>query len=327
MPDSTASLQGLRLIDAQAARQYLPFDRLIATLAEYFAEGCQVPLRHRHEIGTPGGRAGSILIMPAWRPGGLLGIKTIAIFPDNAAHGLPGLHSVYLLMDASTGVPLALMDGNEITARRTAAASALAARYLARQDAGSLLVLGAGRIGRLLPHAYRAVLPIHRVRIWVRRAGAAGSLVEELRGAGFDAAETPDLQSAVGAADIVSCATLSEQPLVRGAWLRPGMHLDLIGSFTPAMRESDAACFVGTRVFADTEEAVTKAGDLLQAIASGAFAADRIEATLAQLCRGEHAGRCDVRDITVFKSVGSALEDLAAATLVYRGVAPAGFES
>ncbi len=305
----------MHVIDQARTRQHLRFDQLIPALERMFVAGCEVPLRHRHDIGTKGG---SILLMPAWQVDGLLGIKTVSIFPANREHGLPGLHATYLLMNAATGVPLAMLDGNEITARRTAAASALAARYLARVDARHLLVVGGGRVARLLPQAYQAVRPITRVSVWTRRSAPGLGLVEEFRRAGFDAALVEDLPAAVAAADIVSCATLAEAPLVHGAWLAPGTHLDLIGGFAPAMRESDDACFVGSRVFIDTEEALLKAGDLLVPIASGVFRAADVCATLAGLCRGVHAGRADAREITVFKSVGSALEDLAAATLVYQ---------
>lgn len=306
----------MHVIDQARTRHHLRFETLIPALRQMFVAGCEVPLRHRHDIG---GQGGSILLMPAWQVGGFLGIKTVSIFPANRQHGLPGLHAAYLLMDAATGVPLALLDGNEITARRTAAASALAASYLARPDAQRLLVVGAGRVARLLPQAYLAVRPCVTVTVWTRRREPGLRLVEELIGDGFDATLAEDLEAAVGSADIVSCATLSEAPLVQGAWLRPGTHLDLIGGFAPAMRESDDACFVGSRVFIDTDEALLKAGDLLAPIASGVFRAVDVCATLTGLCRGAHAGRADARDITVFKSVGSALEDLAAATLVYQG--------
>lgn len=310
-------------IDAAEARRHLAFERLIPQLATYFAEGCEVPLRHRHEIAVPGGATGSILIMPAWRPGGLMGVKTIGIFPGNAARGLPGLHAAYQLFDAATGVPLAVIDGIEITSRRTAAASALAARHLARPDARRLLVVGAGRIARLLPEAYRAVRDIEHVEVWTRRPEAGDALVAEFAAAGFAARRAGDLSAAVACADIVSCATLSTAPLILGAWLPPGCHLDLIGGFTPQMRETDAECFRRTRVFIDTGEALIKAGDLLEAIAAGAFAPEQVAADLETLCRGAHPGRTDAAEITVFKSVGSALEDLAAAALVHAGVAAA----
>ena len=307
-----AAPTGLRLLDAAATRAALPFARLIPALRDLFAEGCEVPPRHVHQL--PGVTS---LLMPAWQPGGFYGVKVVNVAPGNAAHGLPGLHARYLLHDAATGAPLALIDGDVITARRTAAASALAADFLARPDARHLLVVGAGRVAALLPEAYRAVRPIGRVSVWARRPEAAAELAAQWRGLGFDAAPAADLAAAVRAADIVSCATLATAPVVHGAWLAPGSHLDLIGSFTPAMREADDDAFRDATIAVDTEESLQKSGELLEPMAHGVFAPADVRATLAALCRGEASGRRSAEERTVFKSVGTALEDLAAAMLAY----------
>jgi len=314
----------MQLFDANTTRAALPFDRLIAALRERFAGGCEVPPRHVHEINSPiseGGDAASrrmtSLIMPAWLPGKYYGVKIVNIAPGNAKRGLPGLHSSYLLFDARTGAPLAQIDGDQITERRTAAASALAASYLARADAKHLLVVGAGRVAQLLPAAYRAVRPLERVTVWARRASEAQALAAQVRAAGLPAFASTDLAAACGEADIVSCATLSTEPLVRGAWLAPGSHLDLIGSFTPAMREADDACFQDARVFVDTDEALQKSGDLLVPMQHGVLRADDVRGTLTTLSKGVATGRKGEHERTVFKSVGTALEDLAAAVLVY----------
>jgi len=299
----------MRVFDAAATRERLPLPALVDALRAMFVAGCEVPLRHTHKIGD----AGTVLLMPAWRPGALLGIKTVAIFPGNGARGLPGLHSVYTLFDASTGVPLAQLDGNEITTRRTVAASALAASFLARSDAQRLLIVGAGRVAGLTAPAMRAVRPgLAEVEVWNRSPAAAETLAAQLGGRAV-----ADLEAAVRRADIVSCATLATAPLVHGEWLRPGAHLDLVGSFTPAMREADGEAFRRARVFVDTAEALAKSGDILQAVAEGAFDTAALQGTLADLCRGERAGRRGADEITLFKSVGSALEDLAAAELVW----------
>ena len=303
----------MQLIDAATTRRHLPFAALIDALRALFVAGCELPLRSTHAIGD----TGTLLLMPAWRAGARLGIKTVTIFPGNSALGLPGLHSTYLLFDAATGVPLAQLDGNEITSRRTAAAAALAASYLAREDARRLLILGSGRVAARLAEAMHAVRPIDTVTVWNHRPASAQTLAAELRGAGFAACATDDLEHAVAQADIVSCATLSTAALVRGAWLRPGTHLDLIGSFTPQMREADAECFARSRVFVDTPEALSKSGDVLQAIAAGAFGATQLQGALAELCAGTRAGRLSATECTLFKAVGSALEDLAAAELVW----------
>jgi ornithine cyclodeaminase len=307
----------LQIMDAAATRSALPFARLIPALRRQFAAGCEVPARHVHHIADGAGGGITSLLMPAWTtgPGGFYGVKIINVAPGNAARGLPALHGSYLLHDAATGQPLALIDGDELTARRTVAASALAASFLARPDAGRLLVVGAGRIAALLPEAYREVRALGRVEVWARRPAAAEALAERWRGAGFDAHAAADLQSAVRGADIVSCATLATEPLIHGAWLRPGSHLDLIGGFTPAMREADDDCLRGAAVHADTEEALAKSGDLLGPIERGVFAPADLRGTLASLCRGHSAGRGGDGERTVFKSVGTALEDLAAAVL------------
>lgn len=311
----------MQTLDADTTRARLPFAALIAALRRAFADGATVPLRHTHTIANPAGPDGTVLLMPAWRAGARLGLKTVTIFPGNGTRGLPGLHSLYTLFDASTGVPLAQIDGNEITSRRTAAVAALAASLLARADAAALLVLGCGRVASLLPEAMRTVRPIERVWVWNHRPEGAVRLAATLREQGLAADATQDLAGAVAAADIVSSATLSTAPLVHGAWLRAGTHLDLIGSFTPAMRESDGACFGRSRVFVDTEEALMKSGDVLGARAECAFADAALQGTLAQLCRGEAQGRRDAAEITLFKSVGSALADLAAAELAFDAVA------
>jgi ornithine cyclodeaminase len=310
----------MQFIDTATTRRHLGFAPLIAALHAMFVGDCEVPTRHTHRVaGADGG--GTLLLMPAWRAGKKLGIKTVTIFPGNSALGKPGLHSTYLLFDAATGEPLAQLDGNEITSRRTAAASALAASFLARADAGRLLVVGTGRVAQLMAEAMCAVRPITDVQVWNHRPASALALAERLRDDGFAARAVDDLNAAVGSVDIISCATLSIAPLIRGAWLCPGTHLDLVGSFTPQMREADAECFARSRVFVDTEEALSKSGDLLQAMAEGRFSADHLQATLADLCVGRHAGRCDATERTLFKSVGTALEDLAAAELVWSGVA------
>ncbi|MDP3824484.1 MAG: ornithine cyclodeaminase family protein [Burkholderiales bacterium] len=305
----------MRFIDAETTRRHLGFGPLIEALRQMFSAGCEVPLRHTHTVGD-----GTLLLMPAWRAGRRLGIKTVTIFPGNSALGQPGLHSTYLLFDAATGVPLAQLDGDQITSRRTAAASALAASFLARTDASRLLIVGTGRVASLIAEAMQAVRPITEVVVWNHRAASAEALAGRLREQGFNARASTDLAAAVVEADIVSCATLSTTALIRGDWLQPGTHLDLIGSFTPAMCEADAACFQRSRVFVDTLEALAKSGDVLRAFEAGAFEPDQLAGTLGDLCRGTRPGRGSATQITLFKAVGTALEDLAAAERIWDAV-------
>lgn len=306
----------MRIFDAAATAAALPFERLVPALRAMFARGCTVPPRHVHTVPADGGGFTS-LIMPAWLEGRYYGVKTINIAPGNAARGLPGLHASYVLYDGGTGVPLALVDGSTLTNRRTAAASALAAGWLARPDASRLLVVGAGQVASLLPSAYSAVRPLSRVQVWARDPAKAQSQATAWRAQGLPAEAVTDLAIACREADMVSCATLATEPVVRGEWLSPGSHLDLIGSFTPAMREADDDCFRGAELFVDATEALQKSGELLGPMSRGIFGAADLCGTLETLSRGEAAGRREAASRTVFKSVGSALEDLAAAIAVW----------
>lgn len=311
----------MRFIDTEQTRGALSFDAVIPALREAFREGATVPTRHVHAIQS-GTAHGTTLIMPAWSDRGYFGVKIINIFPENTHQGLPGLHATYNLYSATTGVPIAQVDGDIVTVYRTAGAAALGADYLARKEASTLLIVGSGRIAGLVAQAMRTVRPIQRVMVWNVREAGAQALAESLRAQGFDAHATTDLEAAARAADIISCATLSTVPLIQGAWLRPGTHLDLIGSFTPDMRETDPACFDGTTVYVDTDEAPTKSGDLLSAFDAGVLTRDAIQGNLHQLTTGARPGRQTDQEITVFKAVGSALEDLTLATLVYESLNP-----
>ncbi|HEX7852010.1 MAG TPA: ornithine cyclodeaminase family protein [Sphingomonas sp.] len=303
------------VIGAAETRRALPFDALIPALKAAFATDAAVPERHHHPIHGPNGD-GMLLLMPAWNAG-MLGTKIATVFPGNGERGLPSVHSSYLLADAATGAPLGLLDGNEITTRRTIAVSALAASFLAREDAADLLVVGAGRIAALAASAFAAVRPIRRVAVWNRDGAKAERLAVELRAAGFEAIVAGSLEEAAARADIISCATPSTAPIIFGDWLRPGAHLDLIGSFTPAMREADYSCFARGRIYVDTRDALAEAGDLTGPIAAGIIAPDDIQGSLADLCAGRVAGRASADEITIFKSVGTALADLAAAALIH----------
>jgi ornithine cyclodeaminase/alanine dehydrogenase-like protein (mu-crystallin family) len=305
------------IVEAARTRASLPFDRLIPALRDAFTVGADVPVRHHHFIPQPDGSTATVLIMPAWRQE-FLGIKIVTIFPENGKRNLPGLFSSYLLCDGPTGQHLALIDGNEITSRRTVGIAALGADFLARKDASKLLICGSGRIASLAADAFRAVRPITQVAVWNINPPGAERLVRSLQAEGIDAHVAPDLERAVKEADIVSCATLATTPIIKGAWLKPGTHLDLIGSFTPFMREADDDVFRRGRIYVDTMDGLKESGELLDPIRSGVITSDDIAGSLAQLCRDERKGRGGDDEITVFKAVGHALSDIAAAALVYR---------
>jgi len=266
--------------------------------------------------------------MPAWQSGKSIGIKIATVFPDNAKLNSPAVFASYLLLSAESGVPVAVLDGTEITVRRTAAASALASSYLSRDDASSLLMVGTGNLAPHLVVAHATARPITRVVIWGRRREAADSLAARIATTGLAATATDDLEAAVTAADIISCATLASDPLVNGEWLQAGQHLDLVGAFRPDMREADDDALRRAEVYVDTRTgALSEAGEIVQGIESGAISEQDIRGELSELATGAVSGRQDAATITLFKSVGTALEDLAAAELAMQSISASGAAS
>lgn len=308
-------------LSAETIDRQLDYKSLVGALRDAFAGSWTVPVRHHHGIPMPGEADQTLLLMPAWDAGKSVGIKIVTITPGNGARNLPAVQGIYLLLDGLTGAPQALMDGKCLTVRRTAAASALAASYAARKDAATHLMIGAGALSQPLIEAHRAVRPITRNLLWARDFAKAEIQVKKLASAGIEVEPVRDLEAAVKKADIISTGTLSHDPLVKGLWLRPGQHLDLVGAFLPEMRESDDEAVRRATVFVDTREgALKEAGDIVQAIKSGALTPERISADLFDLARGKHKGRKSDDEITLFKSVGSAIEDLAAARLLMERV-------
>ncbi|ARO28088.1 ornithine cyclodeaminase protein [Rhizobium sp. NXC14] len=310
------------VLNEEQTRAALPWPELIEAIAAMFASECVMPVRHHHEMDVPGEENATLLLMPAWVPGRYAGVKMVSVFPGNAQRSLPAISGTYLLSSGATGEMLAVIDGAELTARRTAAASALAGRYLARPNAEEMLVCGTGRLSLNLMLAHGTTRPIKRYRIWGRNAQAAEKIAAEARVLGLDARAVTDREAAARTADIISCATLSSEPLVSGEWLKPGAHLDLVGAFKPSMRESDDEAIRRASVHVDTRAGATsEAGDIVQPIKSGVLDMNDIQSELAELVSGAHGGRSHDEEITLFKSVGAALEDLAGAILAYETVA------
>lgn len=305
-------------IDAEEVKRLTEFGRLVEAIRAMFRKDCVMPVRHHHTIEMPGEPDATLLLMPAWTTGEHIGVKLVTVFPGNARLGLPAISGTYILFDGADGRVLAMLDGGELTARRTAAASALAADYLARKDAEHLLVVATGRLAPNLVGAFRSVRPIRCVTVWGRNPDKARVVADGVADGTVEAAVATDLEAAVREADIVSCATLATEPLIRGEWLSRGTHLDLIGAFTPAMRESDDDCIRRSTVFCDTRAGATvEGGDLVQPLQSGVLKVADIVADLYDLARGAHPGRRSDEEITLFKSTGAALEDLAGALLAY----------
>ena len=306
------------VLNEEQTRTALAWPELIDAIAAMFREGCVMPVRHHHDLEVPGEENATLLLMPAWMPGRYSGVKMVSVFPGNVRRALPAIFGTYLLSSGATGEMLAAIDGAELTARRTAATSALAARYLARADAEELLVCGTGRLALNLMQAHAVTRPLQRFRIWGRNIRNAEAIAAEAQALGLNAEAVNDLETAVRTADIISCATLSNEPLISGDWLKPGAHLDLIGGFKPDMREADDTAIRRSSVFVDTRAGATReAGDIVQPLKSGVLSEGGIKAELAELTSGRHPGRRDDDEITFFKSVGAALEDLAGAILAY----------
>jgi alanine dehydrogenase len=303
-------------LDAADLERLLDYPSLVDALAQGFAADWTVPVRHHYSIPIKGEPDQTLLLMPAWDAGQAIGMKLATITPGNGSRGLPAVNAVYLLVDGPTGQPRALMDGASLTVRRTAAASALAARYLARKDASVMLMVGAGALSRPFIEAHLSQRPISKVYLWAREAPKREAKAKELAALGLPVEPTGDLEQAVRGADIISCATLSTSPLVRGAWLKPGAHLDLVGAFTPEMRESDDEAVTRASLFCDTRAgALKEGGDLVIPLKAGVIKESSVKADLADLARGVHKGRANADEITLFKSVGTAVEDFAAARL------------
>jgi alanine dehydrogenase len=307
-------------LDAAALAERLDRRALIDALDAAFRTGCSAPPREQHHVDAPceGKRGGTLLIMPAWQAGGALGIKIATVFPDNALQGLPAVYASYVLLDAATGLPRAMLDGGELTRRRTGAASALASRYLSLPSASRLTMVGTGSLAPHLIESHVLVRPIREVRIWGRRTDRARAVAASLAREDVSIEAFENLEEAVRWGDIVSCATLSREPLVQGAWLKPGQHLDLVGAFTPEMREVDDAAIARGELFVDTRSgAFSESGELIGAMARGIIDRSAVRGELSQLASGAFR-RSHAYAITIFKSVGTALEDLAAAQLALR---------
>ena len=319
----------MRVISAKEIDAALSFPLLIEAIRRAFGAKLEAPERHHHAVRRANETA-TLLLMPAWTGAGerssYLATKLATVFPGNASRGRPSVYATTILLDGETGEPLAAMDGTRLTLWRTAAASALAASYLAREDASHLLMVGAGALAPFLIRAHGAVRPIREAMVWNHNSTRARETVEGMNQERGRDGEAPlirvadDLGAAARAADIISCATLSRNPLVKGEWLREGAHLDLVGAFNLEMREADDAALRRARLFIDTPAALKEGGDAAVALRDGGITASHVAGDLASLVRGDAKGRSSAREITAFKSIGAAIEDLAAAVAVWEAI-------
>jgi alanine dehydrogenase len=309
----------MRVYSAMEVAERLPYLALIDRLREAFTQSIQTPMRSLYRLGPANGTGAELGIMPAWQSAGSIAVKIFTIFPDNPANELPAIHAQILLLDGSTGAPTAVVDGTEVTRRRTAASSALAASFLARKDSDTLLIVGTGAQAAHQALAHAAVLPIRRVGIWGRSSEKAAIVARSLslRSTKFSVEVIEDLEAAARQSDVITCVTRASEPIIFGEWLKAGTFLDLVGSHSPQAREADDQAVQRASVFVDTfEGAMAEAGDILIPLRRGVIRESDIRGDLRALCQGDVPGRRTSREVTLFKSVGTGLEDLAAACMV-----------
>ena len=257
--------------------------------------------------------------MPAWKAKEVFGVKLVSVWPSNKAIGSPTVSAVYVLLSCENGMPLAVIDGTELTLRRTAAAAALAAKILARKNSQTLAILGTGALCVPMVQAHASVHPFKNVLIWGRQKTKALAAVAELKTLGIESDYSEDLGETLNQADVVAAVTTATEPFILTKWLKPGTHLGLIGAFTAQMAEAEPALMSKVQVFADNRAAVLeKGGEIYQAIQQGIILPSGIESELAELAsEPSRSWRKNDQAMTVFKSVGFASLDLIAAELVY----------
>ena len=308
----------LKNITKKDLEKNLNYPELVQALQKAFQEKYIIPSRHHHNYQNPkAGIDSTLLLMPAWQVGKYLGVKVVTVSPKNGERGLPSIYGIYTLFDAEKGFPLAQIDAPTLTNQRTAATSALASSFLSKKNSKRLLMIGTGSLAPELIKAHAAVRPIEEVFIWGRNFKKAKALKKLLKNSPFKIKAIETIKEGVKKADIISCATLSSEPLVFGKNLKAGQHLDLVGAYQPTSRETDDGAIQKSSVFVDTYEGAKESGDILIPIKNGILKEKDICADLFELCQGKKKGRKNKKEITYFKSVGHALEDLAAAKLIY----------
>ncbi len=296
------------------------FRALIATLRKGFAsEAILVPMRHHHDFPNPEvGADSTLLLMPAWHSGKVSGVKIATVSPKNGRFDLPSIQAVYVLMDALKGSMKAILQAKSLTAKRTAAASALASSFLSRTDSSSLLMIGTGALSANLIRAHASVRPIKTVYVWGRTLAKAQTVCDGLKDEDFECHAVETIAEKIAEVDIVSCATLSKTPLVLGKYLKKGQHIDLVGAYRNDMREADDETLTKASVYIDTYQGgLRESGDIAIPLKSGVLKEEDIKGDLFGLCSGKTKGRSHPDEITYFKSVGHALEDLMAASYYY----------
>lgn len=302
--------------DSKTIETLFSYKEFIPILKESFTKEISSPTRPHYPISEDG--SDMLLLMPAWQVDNYIGIKIITVFQNNGEKQLDTINGVYLLMDGKTGQALCTFDAGAITSKRTAATSALASSFLARPDSNVYTMLGTGKLCKELVLAHQSVFPLEKVFIWGRDINKASSKAELLAQADLKVTPVEDRSMALPKSDIVSAATYSKTPIVHGRFIMPGTHVDLVGSYLPDYREADDELVRKANIFIDTNAALKESGDLIIPISNEIIKADAINGTLIELCKGSDPGRLDPKEITCFKSVGYALEDLAIGVYLYQ---------
>jgi ornithine cyclodeaminase len=307
----------MHFISAEDIERHSDYPALIEALRSAFQKQYNIPKRHHHQYPNPKeGVESTLLLMPAWDDGENLGVKVVNVSPNNSKYNLPTIQGSYLLFDLRTGTPKAIFDAKMLTNKRTAAASALASGYLSRKNARCLLMIGNGALAPELIKAHVSVRPITKVYLWGRNFEKSQSIAQQF--SEIEVVPVKDYIVHVEEADIISCATLSATPLIFGKYIKAGQHYDLVGAYKPDMREADDAFISSVSIHVDNYEgATTETGDLVIPLKEGTITRGQVLSELFELCQSEKEGRKAHNEITCFKSVGHALEDLVGAKLVY----------
>lgn len=298
--------------------EYLDYKKLIDALREIFQSDYTMPVRHHHFYKTPDGDHNTLILMPVWNSE-YLGMKQVTVAPANANRNMPSIFAQYILSDSKTGRPLAMMNATELTSRRTACTSALASSYLSREDSENLLIVGGGSVAKHLVQAHLTVRNFKKISVWMRNSSKMEEFVADLKNQVFPIEAVTNLEESARQADLIACATLSKTPIIKGEWIKPGTHLDMIGSHKPDTRETDDDAIRKSSIFVDSRAgALHETGELALPIADGVIKESDIKADIVELVKGIHPGRTSTEEITLFKSAGLAIEDLAAALLIYK---------
>ncbi|MDL2144742.1 ornithine cyclodeaminase family protein [Flavobacterium tructae] len=313
-------MQPISLISDHFIEEKCNFKELIERLrAGFSSSDISVPMRHHHDYPNPEeDKDSTLLLMPAFQSGKDLGVKIVTVSPNNGKYDLPSIQGTYIYLDGHKGNIKAILDAKSLTGKRTAATSALASSYLSRKDSSSMLMIGTGALAINLIQAHASVRPIKEVYVWGRTIEKAQLVCHALKNFPFTCKPVSTIEEVISQVDIISSATLSPVPLVFGRWLKAGQHLDLVGAYKKDMREADDEAVLKSSLFLDTYQGGLKeSGDILIPLTTGIITEETIKADLFELCSTAKPGRTSETEITYFKSVGHALEDLVAAGYFY----------